>query len=93
MLPIGTAAPLEPAVATLEVALPGSGPAGSTVTVEVACPALSPDQLFSGDDQVAPLRCGTETQQVVRVLFVFSPLLVSARAFRIFSPLLVLMCV
>ena len=62
MLPVGTVPALDPTTTTLEV----TSPTGAPTVVEVTCPALTPEDLFGGDggDRVAPIRCGTEAQQV-----------------------------
>ena len=62
MLPVGTVPILAPATSSIEV----TSATGAPVVVEVTCPALTPEELFGGDggDAVAPIRCGTEAQQV-----------------------------
>ena len=68
-LPIDKASELPQQVADVDVAGSGvDGVAHPVVRVAVACPALSTAELFTVDEQAAPLRCGTESQQVRRRL-------------------------
>ena len=64
-LPLEAATAVPPRSAEVTVsAIDLSTGAATPQTVRVTCPALSKDDLYAPDELAAPMRCGTESQQV-----------------------------